>query len=364
MPNTDFTPLLEAIDSRQKEVKAYLFAEENRVHFGHPHLDDAVYSYVKAGGKSLRPAVLMFCAGAMGGDERAALPAAAAVELYHTWTLVHDDIIDNDDLRRGHPTVHVEFAERARQELAYSPELAAHYGLSIAILAGDMQQGWAVSLLANLAQNPTIPPMLAINLINQLFRTVQIALVRGETLDIAYSRTPIEQLSDNQVIDMLWQKTGILYDFAGRAGAAIGLRETDLSRREVEQVASFTGKCGIAFQIQDDILGITGQEKQLGKPVGSDIREGKRTLIVLEAMRRINSAEKSFALSVLGNPDAESADITEFIDLMRRCGAIAHTEDLARGYVEEALSNIADLPNSDYKNLLHLWAGYMIDRSF
>jgi geranylgeranyl diphosphate synthase type I len=359
----DFSTLLNEIAKRQTRVKDYLFAEQNRVEYGYQHLEDAVYSYVKAGGKSLRPAVLMFSCGIVGGDEARALPAAAAIEIYHTFTLVHDDIIDHDSLRRGTPTVHVDFANRAQKEMGYPPEAAEQYGLAIAILAGDLQQGWSSWLMSTLAQHAEVNPQLALNLINELFRRVQTILVRGETLDILYAQTPIEKLDEQQVESMLWMKTGVLYEFAGRAGASIGLNQPDLNHALVKQISDFTGKCGIAFQIQDDILGILGNEAQLGKPIGSDIREGKRTLIVLGGLPNMTPAQREFTLKILGNSAATLSEVNEVIDLLKASGGIAHAQNRAQTLVQSALDSIAPLPDSDYKTLLQSWASYIIDRS-
>ncbi|HLA44731.1 MAG TPA: polyprenyl synthetase family protein, partial [Aggregatilineales bacterium] len=165
----DFSTLLDAVDRRKTKINGYLFDDKHRIDFLHPHLRDAVYSYLKAGGKSLRPAVLLFSCGAVGGDENLAIPAAAAVELYHTWTLVHDDIIDRDEKRRGKPTVHAEFRDRGTNEFSFSDSQAQHYGLAIAILAGDMQQGWCTALLTNLSREGNVPPELTLNLVYDLF---------------------------------------------------------------------------------------------------------------------------------------------------------------------------------------------------
>lgn len=360
-----FDQLLEAIDIRQKMVRSYLFDDDNKLDFEHQHLNDAIYSYPRTGGKSLRPAVLMFCTGLVGGNEQDALPAAAAIEMYHTWTLVHDDIIDKDELRRGAPTVHVEFSRRAVADLGYNHEIAEHYGLSLAILAGDMQQGWSISLLTSLAQVSGMPLELVINLISDLFKRVQMILVRGETLDIIYSQTPIDQISDDQILNMLWQKTGILYEFAGRTGAAIGMRDPAIHKSEiVRNISNFTGKCGTAFQIQDDILGIVGNQKQLGKPVGSDIREGKRTLILLESIRNMSHKQREFTFNVLGNENATKHEMGELTQILRNTGGIEYAQQVARQYVEEALEYIKDIPKSEYKYLLESWANYMIEREF
>lgn len=361
MVSRDFSVLIQAIAERESQVKTYLF-DKQALNIDYPHLQDAVYSYVRAGGKSLRPAVLMFAAGAVGGDEQRAIPAAATVELYHTFTLVHDDIIDRDEMRRGVPTVHVDFERRARAELGYDDEAAAHYGLALAILAGDMQQGWAASILPALHTEFGVSAQLALHLQTELFRRVQRILINGETLDILLARTPIEQVTDQGILDMLWQKTGILYEFCGRAGAAIGLDEPDLHHPTVEAVAAFTGKCGTAFQIQDDVLGVVGKSEKTGKPVGSDIREGKRTLILTGSLPNLNAAERDFLLGVLGSASATSDDLSEAADLMRKGGGIDYAKRLARTYVQEALDSIAPLPSSHYKDLLEAWAGFIIER--
>ncbi len=359
---TDFSALTNAVSERQSKVKSYLFEEENRVSFAYQHLEDAVYSYINAGGKALRSAVMMFCCGAVGGDENTAIPAAAAIELYHTFTLVHDDIIDRDEMRRGVPTVHHQFAQIGRQELHLPDETAQRYGLAIAILAGDMQMGWAASLLPDLHLRYGLPPELPLKLTKELFRKTQISLINGETVDIMQAETPIDALSEPDVLNMLWQKTGSLYEFAGRAGAAIGLRTYDLYDPTVQKLAEFAGKCGTAFQIQDDILGIVGNEQKLGKPIGSDIREGKRTVIVLKGYSLMDNAQKKFTQDTLGNPNAKDHEIQHLIGLLGEVGAIDYAHQLAEGYVKEALTNLEMLPNSPQKDLLIQWANYIIYR--
>lgn len=362
MTSTDYSELLEAVRERQVLVKEYLFSEENRIRLSYSHLQDAAYSYLNAGGKSLRPAVLMFCCGAVGGDEHTALPAAAAVELYHTFTLVHDDIIDRDELRRGVPTVHHDFSNRAATELNLSPEAAKHYGLTIAILTGDLQQGWAASLLPDLYEVYGLPPQLALSLVKQLFRHTQIALINGETLDVIQSETPVEQVTEEQVLEMLWQKTGILYEFAGRAGAAIGLRLPDFSHPMVEALSSFTGQCGIAFQLQDDILGIVGNEKRTGKPVGSDIREGKRTVILLNSLSRMTLLQREFTLGVVGNKNASHEDVEKVVDILDSVGSIQYVRELSQRKVQQALESLKALPDSQSRRMLEQWASYIIER--
>jgi geranylgeranyl diphosphate synthase, type I len=311
----------------------------------------------------LRPAVLMFACGAVGGDEETALPAAAAVELYHTFTLVHDDIIDRDEMRRGVQTVHAEFRDRSHQQMGFDAATAAHYGLAIAILAGDMQQGWAASLLPDLHKTYGLPPELALNLIAELFHRTQVTLINGETTDIIQAETPIDQLSEDDVLDMLWQKTGILYEFAGRAGAAIGLKEPNLHHPTVEAVSAFASKCGTAFQIQDDILGITGDTATIGKDAGSDIREGKRTIIVLHSLKNMNVKDRDFTMQVLGNYDAAQEDLNKVAALLVENGGVSHAKALAQQYTQEALDHLDVLSDNTYKQLLVAWAEFITERT-
>jgi geranylgeranyl diphosphate synthase type I len=362
MAQRDFSQLMDAIARRESDVKDYLL-QKHPVAIGYPHLQEAALSYVKAGGKSLRPAVLMFACGAVGGDEQKAVPAAAAVELYHTFTLVHDDIIDRDEMRRGVPTVHVDFTRRAQHEFGYDAATAEHYGLAVAILTGDIQQGWAASLLPLLHREFGVSAELALNLVDELFRRVQQILINGETLDILLSQMPVERVTPEQVIDMLWQKTGILYEFCGRAGAAIGLNQPDLHHKDVEALATFTSRCGTAFQIQDDILGVVGDSKSLGKAVGNDIREGKRTLVLIGSLPRMTAAQRKFTLKTAGDRNASDADVQAVIELFRTCGGIDYARGMAQQYMNEGLKALESVPDSEFKALLKLWAEFVIERA-
>lgn len=364
MTNSKFDPLLEAIRVRKEIVYSYLMQPEYAALFEPAHIRSAVLSYFKGGGKSLRAVVLLLSCGAVGGNEEVAVPAAAGVEVYHTYTLVHDDIIDRDDKRRGVPTVHTEYAGVARQELGHDGAEAAHYGLTIAILTGDIQQAWSTYLIAEVAQKHGVDAGLVVNLLSYLSGRLSPALIAGEALDVQYSKYPVEAITEALVLDMLWKKTGALYEFAGRAGAAIGLGDDTLQDPQVTDIATFCSRCGTAFQLQDDILGIVGDESRLGKPVGSDIREGKTTVIILKAFQEANPTQRAKLKAVLGNPNATETDIQAATRLLHDLGGIAYTQNLAHNYVKEAISRLDRLPASSYKDLLVQWAEYLVERKF
>lgn len=358
---TSFAHLMDAVARRRKLLMDYLLQERFVKRFQPAHIREAVYSYVKSGGKSLRPAVAMLACGALGGEEKAVLPVAAAIEIYHTWTLVHDDVIDRDRTRRGGPTVHTEYADRARQDFGWTGADAEHYGRTIALLTGDVQQAWSWSLLFEARHEGGVVADVVLALAQELASHVTPLLVEGETLDVQFVGMR-KQINEADVVDMLWKKTGVLYEFAGRAGAAIALNSADSDVPEALALARFCSLCGTAFQIQDDILGVVGDTQQLGKPVGSDIREGKSTLLTLKALQSANERQRARLQSILGNARASDDAINEVAQLLRDLGAIKYAQDLSHKYVDEALAHLRPLPDSEYKVLLRSWANYLIQR--
>ena len=188
-------------------------------------------------------------------------------------------------------------------------------------------------------------------------------LVEGETLDVQYSGAALA-LDESAIIDMLWKKTGVLYEFAGRAGAAIALNDANASLPAARAIARFCSLCGAAFQIQDDILGIVGDERQLGKPVGSDIREGKTTLLTLKALERADAPQREMILRTLGAEGANPDDVQALIQLLRELGTVQYAQERSRRMVEEALGHLAALPPSGNRDLLQQWARYLIQRQF
>lgn len=359
----DFRDLLNAVAQRKQLLLDYLLQERFAQRFQPRHISDAVFSYIKGGGKSLRPAVAMLACGALAGDESQALPVAAAIEVYHTWTLVHDDVIDRDDMRRGQPTVHRDFARRAVTEFGWTAAEAEHYGRTIAMLAGDVQQSWAWSLLFEAHLERGVPADVVVSLGQELASQVTPLLVEGETLDVQYSGAAL-QLDEAAITDVLWKKTGVLYEFAGRAGAAIALCDASADLPPAKAIARFCRLCGTAFQIQDDILGVVGDERQLGKPVGSDIREGKTTLLTLKALAQADGRQQEMMLRTLGDDQASAADVQAVVATLRATGAIDYARQISHRYIHEALAQLDALPDNHYRSLLAQWAHYMIRREF
>jgi len=352
---------------RQNEtlVQGYLINDAKNLRKMKPEVfEEFTLSYIKNSGKKLRPTVLMLCCEAMGGNKLDALPIAAAVEVFHTWTLVHDDIIDNDSLRRGVDTVHIQAKNYAINQLGLPNHVATKYGNDIAMLIGDIQHGWSVTLITKNLIQQGIKPEIVLHLINELEIDMMRTLVEGEMLDVDFGlHYKIEDLSEEMILDMLWKKTGVFYEYCGMAGAVIGQKSIE-ETNELLALKEFCSLCGTAFQVYDDILGLVGKQDSLGKPVGSDIREGKKTILIRESMKNASDKQKQTIKATLGNGNASEKEIVNVINLVKDLGGVERAEEICKQYVKKAQPNLNAIPDSKYKDLLFDWSNYMIDRSY
>ncbi len=354
---------LSALDECTVRLSEYLKERDTAPRFHPQDLRNAATLYVEAGGKRLRPALVRWSCGAVGGAPDSSLPASAAVELFHTWSLVHDDIIDRDNTRRGSDTVHHHFFKVARDrytQMSHSDQ--HHYGASVAILTGDVQHGWAISMMVELALKNGLDANLTLKLIDELDTNVLNGLLEGEILDLQFSHTPLQELNVDQIEDMLWKKTGILYQYCARCGAMIGLETFDLENSYISALSEFSKGAGIAFQLQDDILGIVGDPMKLGKPVGSDIIEGKRTTVIHYAYENADPSERTRIEETLGKAEASEQEINEVVAILKNRGGIDKTRERAMHWINFAVPQLDVLPESEYRDLLLSWAQFTVDR--
>ena len=245
-------------------------------------LYDAMYYSLLAGGKRIRPVLLLECCRLCGGDVTAALPFAGAIEMIHTYSLIHDDLpcMDDDDLRRGRPTNH------------------KVYGEATAVLAGDALLTAAFEFMLEPAA--AVPPERALEAAGILARAAGgRGMVGGQVLDMSGEG---HSLSLNEVEELQRLKTGALISAAAEMGCALA----GGSEEQRQSAVRYAQCLGLAFQIQDDILDVVGDEATLGKPVGSDARREKSTFVTLkgvEACRELVdklTAEAEEALSCFG----------------------------------------------------------------
>lgn len=241
-------------------------------------IEAARYS-LSAGGKRLRPALVMEFCRVCGGEPETALHVACAIEMMHTFSLIHDDLpcMDNDDLRRGKPSCHKAFGE------------------ATALLAGDALAIMPFEIIAKAGMEQTIEPVYALKIIQLLAQLAGFeGMIGGQTLDLEYEN---KQPSVSEILEMYRMKTGALLEFCCKAGCiAAGADES-----KQDAAGKFGRSIGLAFQITDDILDITADEKTLGKPIGSDKENGKHTYVsavgideARERVRQLTAEAKEF----------------------------------------------------------------------
>ena len=325
------------------------------------YLRDAVRDYPVRGGKRLRPAMLIWSCGLLGGSESAALYPAAAVEVFHNWTLVHDDIIDQDDTRRGAPTSHVKLAAELGGKFSLGAGDAERTGRDFAILAGDLQQGWANDLLLRSAEHG-VPPEVTVALGRRFQKLANSDLISGEALDVEFSLRELTGLKSQEVRTMLGLKTGALLQFCTEVGAMIALNTADAEHPDVRKLSEFALAAGIAFQLRDDYLGIFGVYDSLGKALGNDLREGKATVMLLDTLRLASAADREKLLGYIGRETYSDADLDDVRRIMRDSGAAASNEAEAARLAEQARNILRSFPDNPYRQHLLDLVNFLIDR--
>ena len=344
-------------DATYSLIWRYLNGDEN---LWEQHLREVGGSYLEHRGKCLRPALLTFCCEAVGGDAELARPAAAAVEMFHTWTLMHDDVIDNDDIRRGRPTAHVRGTNLALIDLHVDGEDALEYGMDLAILGGDYVQGAAADMLMGLAA----PAEVTLSLARRMCGKLNAELLAGEQLDVRLSLTPWDEITEESVMKMMRGKTSALLSYCAEAGICIGEGSVPQKSARAAEMSEFAMNCGLAFQMKDDLLGVFGDEAKFGKPIGSDIREGKRTVLMLRTMEGATAAERSRLEALLGKADATADEIAEARGIVTRTGADKAVETLSDEFIDKALAILEKtIPESDAKECLRHWTLSLVARS-
>ena len=327
-----------------------------------PHyLKEAVLAYPLNGGKRLRPAIAMWSCGLFCQRPEKALLPAAAIEIYHTWTLVHDDIIDDDATRRGQPSSHELLRQTAVDKFGTENQAAQHFGRSMAILAGDLQQSWVFSLLLK-ANGKTISSDIILAIIERMINHLYPRLLSGEAIDVEFEHREIDDISQEEILTMLKWKTGALLQFSAETGAIIGLNTANYRLESVRTIGEYAMQAGLAFQLQDDILGIYADKEEWGKPVGNDIRVRKVTLIIKKALEMSDSADHDFLLSCLGNKNLSTDDLNRTREIIRDCGALSAIEIMAKECIEKAKDSLMQLPENRFRGLLNALADFLIQR--
>ncbi len=294
-------------------------------------LYEPVNYIMNLGGKRMRPILVLMGCEMFDGNKEDALPAAFSVELFHNFSLLHDDIMDEAPLRRGQPAVHIKYDE------------------STAILSGDVMMNWAIEFMMKCPEDKQL------KLIN-VFNKGAIEVCEGQMSDMSFEK--MTTVNVDQYMQMIAQKTGALLGISIQLGAIIG----GANDREAEYLREFGRNIGIAFQIQDDILDTFGDPGKFGKKVGGDIAQNKKTLLLIKAQELANAQQKSELNSWLekNDPKQESQKIEAVTKLYEAIKVREFAEGLKSDYLEAAyqnlekvnLENIKKQPISDFAKFL------------
>ncbi len=298
-----------------------------------PKLLEAMRHLPIAGGKRLRPILVMLTSEAVGGESNKALPFGIVLEIIHNFTLVHDDIMDQDDLRRGVPTVHNVF------------------GQSTAINAGDALLARAFEVLGTVELEDS-----KLRALSSEVATMVRQLGEGQQSDLDFEDTL--DITADEYLGMIEKKTGLMFRMAAKGGAVIG-NGTEV---HINAMAEYGRLIGIGFQIWDDVLDIKRNKDM--KSFGSDIKAGKKTLMMVYALEHAQSEDKEFLKNVLGDRSATDQDITRAISILTRVGAIDYTQNLAEGYATHAREQLKLLPETESKKILEEFVDFMVKRDF
>jgi octaprenyl-diphosphate synthase len=273
----------------------------------------------EGGGKRIRPSLLLLSAKSLGYSGDGMIRLGAVVEMVHSATLVHDDIIDAADTRRGRPSANTT------------------WGNAKCVLAGDWlyMQAFRVALDE---RNFRVLDLL-IGLTQQM--------VEGELLQMERLG---QSITEDEYNTLIYRKTACLFEVSMRLGAVLALA----NEATEQQMGDYGRSLGMAFQIVDDVLDLTATEEVLGKPVASDLREGKATLAVIHALENGTETERAAIQTVLTDQNFDAASHAEILAVLTRHGSVDYAMNTAFQYAEAARTALSDLPDSDFKRAL-LW---------
>ena len=295
-------------------------------------LYDPIRHVLEAGGKRIRPVVTLLACEAVGGRAAEALNAAVAVEMLHTFTLVHDDIMDDADTRRGRATIH------------------SKWNNNVAILAGDELIALAYRALLKTTQRYAVRAA-------EMFTESFVEVCEGQGFDKEFEEKT--DVSINEYLMMIKKKTAAMFSYAAGIGGTIG----GGSKVEVRTLRLYGNYLGMAFQLQDDLLDITGNRKSTGKPIGGDLKLGKKTYLVLRAMESTRGPERALIGRVVRRQSIGDADVRRIRAIMGTRGIIDDAQAMVRTNTLRAQRTLDSLPSSFATEMLSRLASQLLERA-
>jgi geranylgeranyl diphosphate synthase type II len=301
------------------------------------HKPETLYHPAKyvlvAGGKRIRPVITLLACEAVGGEANNALHAGAGIEILHNFTLVHDDIMDNAETRRGRLTVHKKWDE------------------NVALLSGDALLAFAYRALLRTKST-------RIQEISKIFTEGVVTICEGQALDKEFETR--HRVHVNEYLMMIEKKTGKLVSIAAQVGALIG----NATASDLEALRRYGEYVGRAFQIQDDLLDIVADEKEFGKTIGGDLVEGKKTFLLLEALRRAKGEQKKTLQRIFTNGGVSRKQVPAFRLIYEESGAIDSAKKRIENDITEAKNQLSALPASAARETLRWMTDKLLNRKF
>lgn len=311
-------------------------------HGTHPDMDKYLYDplrrYSENGGKRHRPLICFAACLAVGGNADAAVSAAAAIEHFHTAALIHDDIADEAELRRGEPCLHLT------------------EGTGLAINMGDL----GLSLVnGTVIDDPNLDDSTKVRVIKELIDMTR-RTIEGQALDIGWARDGRYDITPEDYLTMATHKTA---HYSGAVPLAIGAIVGGGTEAEIEALRNYGLDTGLAFQIQDDLLNLVGKAESTKKGFRDDITEGKRTLVVVHCLQNASEADKARIIEILSSKEKDPAVLAEAVDIMERTGSIDYARAYAENLTSIAKNRLIDMVQpSDSRDLLISMADWFVSR--
>jgi len=321
-----------SISKNAKKVNSFLLSN---LHGSPEEIYKAASYLIEHGGKRLRPFMVIKSCEILGGNIKQALPAAAAIEMVHNFTLIHDDIMDNDEMRHGVPTTHTKF------------------GIPVGILAGDVLFSKAFETIS---RDSKISKDVRLGLVSNLAKACS-QVCEGQALDIMMAQSK-KIPTEKQYIEMIEKKTSALFS----AACAMGAISANTKSKDVANLSSFGINLGVAFQIIDDLIGIIGDPKVTKKPVGNDLREGKKSLPILLAINKASGNKKQTILNAFGNSAISKKELENAVKIISAMGIENAVRKKALQYsnaAKKSLSSYSGLAKNELLSLLD----FVVERS-
>ncbi|MBM4174577.1 MAG: polyprenyl synthetase family protein [Ignavibacteria bacterium] len=296
-------------------------------------LYDPIRYFLSSGGKRIRPLLLIASAGAVNRKRvNQVINQAVAVELLHNFTLIHDDIMDNSSLRHGKKTLH------------------EMYDVNTAILSGDNLLALAFNLLnSNLHYNE--------NKILHEFSNAVVVVCEGQSLDKEFESLGNVTLQD--YLEMIYKKTASMLSVSCKIGALCG----DAPDSIVSSLSNYGKNLGLAFQIQDDLLDMKGDNRKFGKTLGSDLTEGKKTFLLLSALQRAKGKDSDKLTQLIKNKGIRAELVDTYFEIYKKYKIDILAKEFIQKYVEKAVNSLNSITDSVHKDFLNRFANQLLYRT-